>query len=76
MAEGDDFSENDLKLRHLHHALASTMRAFQGRIVDNLIVAKKARHSDLTTQNSFYVEVSRAYDHAKLVIRELDEVGR
>ena len=46
------------------------MRAFQGRIVDNLIAAKKARHSDLTTQDSFYVEICRACDHAKLVIRE------
>ena len=51
---------NDPQLRHLDHAWASTVHAFQGRTVDNVIAAMEARHPHLTTQKSFYVEISRA----------------
>ena len=43
------------------------MHAFQGRTVDNVIAAMEARHPHLTTQKSFYVEISRARDRAELV---------
>ncbi|MDE0704274.1 MAG: hypothetical protein OXH59_11175, partial [Rhodospirillaceae bacterium] len=54
-------------LRHLDHAWASTVHAFQGRTVDRVIAAMEARHRHLTTQKSFYVEISRARDRAELV---------
>ena len=57
----------DPQLRHLDHAWASTAHAFQGRTVDNVIAAMEARHPHLTTQKSFYVEISRARDRAELV---------
>ena len=57
----------DPRLRHLDHAWASTVHAFQGRTVDNVIAAMEARHKHLTTQKSFYVEISRARDRAELV---------
>ena len=57
----------DPQLRHLDHAWASTVHAFQGRTVDNVIAAMEARHKHLTTQKSFYVEISRARDRAELV---------
>ena len=57
----------DPQLRHLDHAWASTVHAFQGRTVDNVIAAMEARHPHLTTQKSFYVEISRARDRAELV---------
>ena len=59
--------KGDPQLRHLDHAWASTVHAFQGRTVDNVIAAMEARHPHLTTQKSFYVEISRARDRAELV---------
>ena len=57
----------DPQLRHLDHAWASTVHAFQGRTVDNVIAAMGANHPHLTTQKIFYVEISRARDRAELV---------
>ena len=62
-----ELRQNDPQLRHLDHAWASTVHAFQGRTVDNVIAAMEARHPHLTTQKSFYVEISRARDRAELV---------
>ena len=58
---------NDPQLRHLDHAWATTVHAFQGRTVDNVIAAMEANHPHLTTAKSFYVEISRARDRAELV---------
>ncbi len=62
-----ELGAGDPQLRHLDHAWASTVHAFQGRTVDNVIAAMEARHPHLTTQKSFYVEISRARDRAELV---------
>ncbi len=62
-----ELGANDPQLRHLDHAWASTVHAFQGRTVDNVIAAMEANHPHLTTQKSFYVEISRARDRAELV---------
>ena len=62
-----DMRAGDPQLRHLDHAWASTVHAFQGRTVDNVIAAMEAGHPQLTTQKSFYVEISRARDRAELV---------
>ena len=62
-----DMGKNDMQLRHLDHAWASTVHAFQGRTVDNVIAAMEANHPHLTTQKSFYVEISRARYRAELV---------
>ena len=64
----------DAQLRHLDHAWASTVHAFQGRTVDNVIAAMEARHPHLTTQKSFYVEISRARDRAELVTDDAAEL--
>ena len=58
---------DERQLRHLDHAHASTVHAFQGRTVDNVIAAMEAEHPHLTTQKSFYVEISRARYRAELV---------
>ena len=50
------------------------MHAFQGRTVDNVIAAMEARHPHLTTQKSFYVEISRARDRAELVTDDASEL--
>ena len=64
----------DPQLRHLDHAWASTVHAFQGRTVDNVIAAREARHPHPTTQKSFYVEISRARDRAELVSDDAAEL--
>ena len=62
-----DLAPGDPQLRHLDRACASTVHAFQGRTVDTVIAAMEANHPHLTTQKSFYVELSRARDKAELV---------
>ncbi|MDE0276804.1 MAG: relaxase domain-containing protein [Defluviicoccus sp.] len=62
-----ELGRDDPQLRHLDHAWASTVHAFQGRTVDNVIAVMESRHRHLTTQKSFYVEISRARDRAELV---------
>ena len=55
-----ELGKDDPQLRHLDHAWASTVRAYQGRTVDNVIAVMEAKHPKLSTQKSFYVEISRA----------------
>ena len=62
-----DLAPGDPQLRHVDRAWASTVHAFQGRTVDTVIAAVEANHPHLTTQKSFYVEISRARDRAELV---------
>ena len=69
-----ELGKGDPQLRHLDHAWASTVHAFQGRTVDNVIAAMEARHPHLTTQKSFYVEISRARDRAELVTDDAGEL--
>ena len=69
-----ELGRGDPQLRHLDHAWASTVHAFQGRTVDSVIAAMEARHPHLTTQKSFYVEISRARDRAELVTDDAAEL--
>ena len=62
-----DLAPGDPQIRHVDRAWASTVHAFQGRTVDTVIAAMEANHKHLTTQKSFYVEISRARDKAELV---------
>ena len=62
-----DMNAGDPQLRHVDRAWASTVHAFQGRTVDNVIAAIEANHPNLTTQKMLYVEISRARDRAELV---------
>ncbi len=69
-----DLEKGDPALRHLDHAWASTVHAFQGRTVDNVIAAMEAGHPHLTTQKSFYVEISRARYRAELVTDDAERL--
>ncbi len=69
-----DLRPGDPQLRHLDHAWASTVHAFQGRTVDNVIAAIEARHPHLTTQKSFYVEISRARERAELITDDASDL--
>ena len=50
------------------------MHAFQGRTVDNVIAVMEAKHPKLSTQKSFYVEISRARHNAELVTDDAKEL--
>ncbi|MCY3733936.1 MAG: hypothetical protein OXG42_06620 [Chloroflexi bacterium] len=58
---------HDPQLRHIDRAWAATVHAFQGRTVDRVIAAMEAEHAHLTTQKTFYVEISRTRLHAEIV---------
>ena len=60
-------AEGDPQLRHLDRAWASTVHAFQGRTVDQIVAAMPTGNPDLTNQKAFYVAISRARDAAELV---------
>ena len=62
-----ELARNDPQLRHFDHAWASTVHAFQGRTVDNVIVVMEANHPHLTTQKSVYVVISSARHRTELV---------
>ena len=62
------------QLRDLYHAWASTVHASQVRTIENVIGAMEARDPHLTTQKSFYVEISRARDRAELVTDDATEL--
>ncbi len=70
-----EMAVNDPQLRHLDRAWASTVHAFQGRTVDNVIAVMEASHPHLTTQKSFYVEISRARHRAELVTDDRKALG-
>ena len=59
--------EEDPQLRHLDHAWAATIHAFQGRTVDRIIAAMPSGNANLVNQKSLYVAISRARDRADLV---------
>ncbi len=69
-----ELDADDPALRHLDHAWASTVHAFQGRTVDHVIAAMESAHPHLSTQKSFYVEISRARDSAELVTDDAEKL--
>ena len=70
-----ELKKGDSQLRHFDRAWASTVHAFQGRTVDTVIAAMEANHPHLTTQKSFYVEISRARHRAELVTDDREALG-
>ncbi len=69
-----ELGKSDPQMRHLDHAWASTVHAFQGRTVDYVIAVMEAKHPKLSTQKSFYVEISRARHNAELVTDDAKEL--
>lgn len=70
-----ELGRGDAQLRHIDRAWASTVHAFQGRTVDTVIAAMEANHPHLTTQKSYYVEISRARHRAELVTDDRQVLG-
>lgn len=72
---GPGTEKSSAQIRHIDRAWASTVRAFQERTVDIVIAAMEANHPHLTTQKSFYVEISRARFRAELVTDDRKALG-
>ena len=70
-----ELKKSSAQIRHVDRAWASTVHAFQGRTVDTVIAAMEANHPHLTTQKSFYVEISRARYRAELVTDDRKALG-
>ena len=70
-----ELNSSDSQLRHIDRAWASTVHAFQGRTVDTVIAAMEAEHPHLTTQKSFYMEISRARHRAEFVTDDRKALG-
>ena len=62
-------------LSHADYAFNTTVHAFQGRTVDQAIAVLAAGHTELTTQKTFYVEVSRARDRLVLVTDNTEQLA-
>ena len=69
-------ADGDPQIRHLDRAWAATVHAFQGRTVDRIIAAMPADHPRVTTQQAFYVAISRARDCAELVTDDARKLAK
>jgi conjugative relaxase-like TrwC/TraI family protein len=62
-------------LQHSDYAFNSTVHAFQGRTVENVIAILDSTHQELTNQKTFYVEISRARESATLITDDLTRLA-
>lgn len=62
-------------LAHSDYAFNATVHAFQGRTVDQAIAVLDSSHAELTTQKTFYVEVSRARDKIVLITDNSEQLA-
>ena len=64
-----------LALQHSDYAFNTTVHAFQGRTVDQVIAVLDSNHQDLTNQKTFYVEISRAKESAILITDDREQLA-
>ena len=69
-------AKNDPQMKHLDYGWASTAHAFQGKTVDRVLAVLDSSNKHLTTQKSFYVEISRARHEASLYVDNIEKVQK
>ena len=74
--QGDRTSllRTDPQLRHIDHAYSITVHGAQGRTYRSAIGVLDSGHGALTTQSTFYVEVSRASDQFVLFTDNVEQL--
>lgn len=70
------FRKDEQAIKHIDHAYAVTAYSAQGKTSDNVIAVAESNQKNLTTQPTFYVEISRARYEANLVVDDLKAVAR
>ncbi len=68
------FTKNDPKLKYLDYNYTTTTYSAQGMTSKNIIVPIESYRTNLTSQKSFYVELSRAKDNITLIVDNKDRV--
>ena len=69
------FGRNDPAISHIDHAYAVTVYSAQGKTANNVIAVADSSEKFLTTQPTFYVEISRAKDEAVLLVDDKEKVA-
>ena len=67
--------QDDPRLRHIAHAWATTVHAAQGLTRDKVIAVLDSGHGALASQQTFYVEISRARDEAIIVTDNREQLA-
>ena len=65
---------DDPQLGHSDHGYSSTIHAAQGMTCDHVIAVLESGHGQLTDQQSFYVEISRARDSAVVLTDNIQQL--
>ncbi len=65
---------DDPQLCHCEHGYSSTVHAAQGITRDHVIAVLESGHGQLSDQQSFYVELSRARDHAVVLTDNIEQL--
>lgn len=65
---------DDPQLGHSDHGYSRTIHAAQGMTCDHVIAVLESGHGQLTDQQSFYVEISRARDSAVVLTDNIEQL--
>ena len=69
-----EISKDNPILNHIDYGYGYTVHRAQGKTVDNVIAVLESYRISLTTQKSFYVEISRARHNATLIVDNKEEI--
>ncbi|MFC1659669.1 MobF family relaxase [Pseudomonadota bacterium] len=67
-------SKDHHSLKHLDYGYASTVHAAQGKTSENVIAVIESYRKNLTNQQTFYVEISRAKNNVELIVDDKNKV--
>ena len=67
------YAKDHIQLSFLRHAWAQTGHAYQGQTINHIVVAMPSL-SGLTTQKSFYVDISRAKHEVSFLTDNVDRL--
>jgi conjugative relaxase-like TrwC/TraI family protein len=69
-----EVSKSDPILKHIDYGYGYTTHRAQGKTIDNVLAVLESYRPNLTTQKSFYVEISRARHNAILILDDKEKI--